>query len=282
MIQPGDQVGSYRVLEPIGKGGMGMVFRAEHVKLPRRVALKVLHAELAADTEAVARFINEAEVVNRIGHEHIVDITDFGTTPDGECYFVMEYLDGESLAQRLRQAGPFDTDRALHVAWQLADALAASHQAGVAHRDLKPGNVLLIKRGGDPDYVKLIDFGLAKLLTPSGPGHLQTRTGEVRGTPHYMSPEQCRGIRAGIDERTDIYSLGIVLYELLTAEPPFQHPNITTLMFMHMAAPMPDVRTRRPGVPADVAAVVERATRKKAEDRYASMVEMRQVLRELS
>src|SRR6266436_3003537 len=163
MIEVGQTVGNYRVLERIAQGGVGDVYLAEHPVIGRKVALKVIHPQHARNVDVVARFVNEASALSRIGHEHIVEVTDFGRTPAGDFYFIMEYLEGRSLADVVVAEAPFAPARALELAAQIADALAASHAQGVIHRDLKPENVFLVTRGRDPEFVKVLDFGLAKL-----------------------------------------------------------------------------------------------------------------------
>ena len=186
----------------------------------RKVALKAIHPELSRNPEVVSRFMTEAKSVNQIGNEHIVDITDFGNTADGEFYFIMEFLQGEALADRLRRERLLQTQRALQIAAQVADALAASHAHGIIHRDLKPENIFLITRGQSQDFVKVLDFGLAKLTQGDEKVSHKTRTGSVMGTPYYMAPEQCEG-KAGIDHRADVYSLGVILFEMMTGKVPF-------------------------------------------------------------
>src|SRR5215475_6040980 len=208
-ITIGQSLGNYRVVKKLGSGGMGAVYLAEHPLIGKKVALKVIHRELARNHEVVTRFFNEARIVNQIGSEHIVDISDFGQTPDGDHFFVMEHLAGQSLAQVLRAEGTIAAPRALKIAAQVADALGAAHAAGIVHRDLKPDNIFLVEKMGDPDFVKLLDFGLAKLLEPGNPA--LTRAGVVLGTPQYMSPEQCES-KSTIDHRSDVYGLGILLY----------------------------------------------------------------------
>ncbi len=199
MIAVGETVGNYRVAAKLGEGGMGQVFLAEHPVIGSKVAIKAVHSHFARNPEVVSRFVTEARAVNQIGHEHIVSITDFGTTTAGDFYFVMEYLQGQMLSDEIGR--PFPPGRALNIAAQIADALQASHDQGVIHRDLKPGNVLLIEREGTPDFVKVFDFGLAKLIGKDAkdgaiPTH-STGAGIVMGTPFYMSPEQCSGAARG-------------------------------------------------------------------------------------
>jgi eukaryotic-like serine/threonine-protein kinase len=232
MLQPGETVASYRVVRLLGKGGMGIVYLATHVALERHVALKVLRRDVSDDPEAATRFFTEARAVNRIGHQNIVDVTDFGTTSTGQCFFAMELLTGESLAGRLSREGALSLRRTLHVAVQVADAVAASHAAGIVHRDLKPNNIFLIERERDLDYVKLLDFGLAKLTQVDGGAIRTTLDGAVVGTPAYMSPEQCLG-RKDVDHRTDIYALGVILYETIAGRLPFIAEGIGEYLFAH-------------------------------------------------
>ena len=192
-IDVGQTIGNYRLTAKLGEGGMGVVYLAEHPVIGRKVALKAIHPELSRNPDVVSRFMTEAKAVNQIGNEHIVDVSDFGTTTDGEFYFIMEYLNGESVADRLRRERLFDPHRALQIAAQVADALAASHSHGIIHRDLKPENIFLITRGQNRDFVKVLDFGLAKLTQSEEKVTHKTRTGSVMGTPYYMAPEQCEG-----------------------------------------------------------------------------------------
>src|SRR5262245_37833889 len=194
----GQTVGNYLVTQKLGEGGTGSVYLAEHPTIGKKVALKILHAEFASNPEVAERFFTEAKSVNAIGHPNIVDIVDYGVIqagPGGKerlVYFIMEYLSGLTLAQLIRAEAPLPPERALTIALQVADALAASHKTGIVHRDLKPDNIILVQRGRERDFVKLLDFGIAKLTGDSVSSH-RTRTGLVLGTPAYMSPEQCEG-----------------------------------------------------------------------------------------
>src|SRR3954453_13835629 len=208
----GQTIGNYLVTQKLGEGGMGAVYLAEHPSIGKKVALKVLHSEFSTDQEVTRRFFHEAKAVNDIGHPNIVDIVDFGIlqTAGGReqlGYFIMEYLAGLTLSQLIRAEAPLPPERALGIALQVADALSASHRCGIVHRDLKPDNIILLQRGRERDFVKLLDFGIAK-LAGSANGSQRTKTGLVMGTPAYMSPEQCEG-RATVDHRTDVYALGI-------------------------------------------------------------------------
>jgi eukaryotic-like serine/threonine-protein kinase len=272
----GQTIGNYRVTHKLGEGGMGSVYLAEHPHIGKKVALKVLHAEFASNQEVVARFFNEARAVNDIGHPNIVDIVDYGVLqgmgPHGDrmVYFIMEYLGGRTLTQMVRNESPMPPERAFMIALQVADALAASHRTGIIHRDLKPDNIMLIQRGREQDFVKLLDFGIAKLTTDQA-GSRRTRTGIVMGTPAYMSPEQCEG-RGAIDHRTDVYALGIVLYEMLTGRTPFVGEGYGEILVQHLTQPPTPPSTFR-GLSPHVEAVVLKALEKRADNRFPTMEE---------
>ena len=273
----GQTVGNYRVTEKLGEGGMGSVYLAEHPTIGKKVALKVLHAEFATNTEVVERFFNEAKSVNAIGHPNIVDIVDYGviqTGPRGTdqlVYFIMEYLSGLTLAQVIRNEAPLPPERALTIALQVGDALSSSHKAGIVHRDLKPDNIILMTRGREQDFVKLLDFGIAKLTNDGRTGN-RTRTGIVLGTPAYMSPEQCEG-SAKVDHRTDIYALGICLYEMLVGRVPFIGEGYGEILVQHLTQkPIEPSRYRM--MSPHVEQVVLKALEKRPELRYPTMDEM--------
>jgi serine/threonine protein kinase len=251
-LPPGTMVGNYRVIDLLGHGGMGHVYVAEHIKLGRLVAIKKLRGELASNPIAVARFFAEARAVNRISHENIVEITDLLEQPGGDNFIIMELLKGEDLGQRLRRTRALPLLRALDIVAQTASALAAVHRAGMIHRDLKPDNIFLIERRGSSDFVKVLDFGVAKLTDVDGRGGIAVHTtaaGQIIGTPEYMSPEQASG--APVDYRTDIYALGVILYEMITGALPFQAKNFGELMIKHMAAPV-TLPALQPGLPHGV------------------------------
>lgn len=271
----GATIGNYRVMQKLGEGGMGSVYLAEHPLIGKKVALKVLHEEYSSNPEVVNRFFTEAKAVNDIGHPNIVDIVDFGhVQPEGGApfvYFIMEFLAGESLASLLAREAPLSPERALHIAIQVADALSASHAKGIVHRDLKPDNIFLLQRGRERDFVKVLDFGIAKLTSGSS-GSAKTRTGIVMGTPAYMSPEQCEG-RGHIDHRADIYALGIVLYEMITGRVPFVGEGYGEILVQHLTKQPPLPSTIRGAIPPHVEAVVMRALCKNRDNRYPSMDE---------
>jgi serine/threonine-protein kinase len=219
----------YRVIELLGSGGMGSVYRAEHVHMRKSVAFKLLHRELTHLSDIVARFEREAIAAARITHPNVAAATDFGRLPDGACYLVLEYVQGKSLRQCLLLAAPFDADRVLRIAKQIALALGAAHEAGIVHRDLKPENVMLVDGTAEPDFVKVLDFGIAKIHMPEQEGQpALTRMGTIFGTPEYMSPEQALGQSA--DARTDLYSLGIIIYEMLTGRTPFADKELVAVL----------------------------------------------------
>jgi len=272
----GQTIGNYLVTQKLGEGGMGAVYLAEHPSIGKKVALKVLHSEFSSNQEVAARFFHEAKSVNDIGHPNIVDIVDFGIIQAGGgreqlVYFIMEYLAGTTLSQVIRSEAPLPPERALTIALQVADALSASHKCGIVHRDLKPDNIILLQRGRERDFVKLLDFGIAKLTGGSAMGSHRTRTGIVMGTPAYMSPEQCEG-RDTVDLRTDVYALGIVIYEMLTGRVPFVGEGYGEILVQHLTQrPAPVSQFRM--LPAHVEAVVMKALEKRADMRYPTMEE---------
>jgi serine/threonine-protein kinase len=273
----GATVGNYRLLRLLGEGAMGTVYLAEQPEIGRRVAVKMLRPALAADNHFAGRFVAEARAASAVRHAHIVDILDFGRRPDGAPYMVMELLEGETLAARLARVGRLPLAIAVEHARRVASALACAHAAGIVHRDLKPSNLFLCGDLQAPgrEMIKVLDFGVAKLR--DDPSAVRTRTGAVVGTPAYLSPEQCRGTRA-IDQRSDVYALGAVLYEMLCGAPPFVSDGFGDLMDMHMnVAPAPPRRLRAE-IPPAVEAVVLRALAKRPEDRFAGMAAMEAAL----
>jgi serine/threonine protein kinase len=282
------RIGNYAVQALIGQGGMGAVYRAEHTVIGRQVAIKILRRELAAQSSQVARFLNEARAPGAARHPGIVEVFDVGTLPSGTPYLVMEYLRGESLAQRLTRVGRLELDLAVDVACQTASALAAAHANGIVHRDLKPGNLFLldVDAAATPGVegapvsprVKVLDFGIAKLLAPNLSSEPSTHSGLVIGTPLYMSPEQCRGAQAEVDHRADIYALGIILYQMLCGAPPFVGEGWGELLLRHMTeAPAPP-SLHNPAVTPALEAVILGALAKRREDRFASMDDFRMAL----
>ena len=273
----GAVLGSYRVLELLGKGGMGYVFRAEHVKLGREVALKLLRNDYASRRDAVTRFFQEARTVNRVRHRNIVDVTDFVELDDGTTYIVMELLTGTSLGS-WAQAG-IDLPRALAVLVQICDGLGAAHQVGVIHRDLKPDNVVVAPTPDGAELVKLLDFGVAKLVNRDDEDvGFQTAAGSVIGTPAYMSPEQAGGMV--VDPRSDIYSLGAIMYELFTGQPMFRGRSFGEYVRKHLTeVPVPPHQTPGgAGIDPRIEAMILRCLDKDPDLRFASILELREAL----
>ncbi len=256
--------GTYRIVESIDSGGMGVVFAAEHVRLRRRVAVKVLAQHLAADGSALARFQREADIVSRLAHPHIVQILDFDTTEDGAPYIVMEMLEGESLAQRLAARGPIELVECVRIAAQVASALASAHAAGIVHRDLKPANIYLVNVGGERSFVKLLDFGISKHASSSA------LTGEfdILGTPDYMAPEQAMGRTALVDPRADQFSLAAISYEMLAGDTPFSADDVSAVLGRVINDTPLGLKERGVDVPADVDRVLLTAMAKSPLQRF--------------
>ncbi|PTL77807.1 serine/threonine-protein kinase [Vitiosangium sp. GDMCC 1.1324] len=259
---------TYELISELGKGGMGAVFLAQHLRLPgKQVAVKVLHVEAEVQPELYARFHREAEITSRLGHPNIVEVLDFHSLEDGTPYLVMEYLRGASLSRRIRQ-GPIPLQEALLIARQIGSALHTAHQAGVVHRDLKPGNVFLVptESGGVVgQQVKLLDFGISKLVTAQT---LQVEQDVLIGTPRYMSPEQAMGRNSEVDARSDLFALGCIVYEMLAGRPPFSSDSVAELIYRIVHEPAEPLGQRCPDVPAHVVAAVDKALAKKPEERF--------------
>jgi serine/threonine-protein kinase len=261
--------GRYRVEKAIGEGGMGIVYQISHAVLGKRMALKVLRGDMAKDADVVQRFMQEAQSATSIGHANIIDISDFGRLPDGSVYFVMEFLDGESLTKLIGRGGSVPAQQAMHIIRQIASALDAAHSRGIVHRDLKPDNIYLVKQGHDHHFVKVLDFGIAKV---GGASSKLTKTGMIFGTPHYMSPEQASG--QSVDRRTDIYALGVIMYEMFTGKVPFDGDTFMGILSKHMfEPPLPPAQVTGKGLGA-IEEVILRSLAKKPDERYGSMAEL--------
>jgi serine/threonine-protein kinase len=272
----------YRIIRRIGEGGMGFVYEAEHTALEKRVALKILRDDFSSRSEVVERFRQEAKSASRIGNAHIVDISDFGEMPNGASYFVMELLAGEDLANALAKEPILPLARAADVILQCCRALSAAHSKGIVHRDMKPENIFLTERDGRVDFVKIVDFGIAKMSdveTPGAPGRKLTKTGMIFGTPEYMSPEQAAG-KADLDHRVDIYALGVIFFEMLAGKVPFVGDTFMGILTQHMFEPIPELGDFNPSY-ADNPAIesfITKALAKAPEDRYESCDEMARAL----
>ncbi|MBC8069198.1 MAG: serine/threonine protein kinase [Deltaproteobacteria bacterium] len=265
----------YKLLSKLGEGAMGWVFLAEHTEIGKKLAIKVMRPALCRMPEAVRRFRREARAASQIGSKHIVDVTDFGTTPSGAVFFVMEYLeDGEDLGKLLKKEGRLPWTRVQNIMVQLCDALQAAHDAGIIHRDVKPANFYRVTQSGDRDFIKVLDFGIARLANPTD--SIVTQTGVVMGTPDFMAPEQAQGRH--VDHLADIYSLGATCYALLTGRPPFSGNNEYDVIYKHLnETPRPPSMLARE-VPEWVDAVVLKAMRKEPAQRFASMREFGKAL----
>lgn len=267
--------GLYRVTGRIGEGGMGTVYNALHVHLNKPFAVKVLAERIAKNQDAVERLRQEAQAASSIDHDNIVDVVSFDATPDGRVYLVMELLDGTSLGD-LVDRGPMDLERALPIHYQLCDAIGAAHDNGIVHRDLKPDNVFIVRKA-EADFVKVLDFGISKVKSNEAEQVRMTKTGQLMGTPLYMSPEQAKG-EMSVDHRADIYSMGVMLYEMLAGRPPFEGGNYFQLLWKHgneVPIPLDEVRA---SVPANVSDAVMRSLSKDPADRFQSTAQFRAAL----
>lgn len=268
--------GRYLVGEKIGEGGAGAIYRAEHTALRKRVAIKVLHPQLSGDEAAVERFHREATTVSHVENDHMLQMFDFGRLDDGRLYFAMELLEGESLADLLKREGKLATPRGVDLLLQTSEALIEAHSLGYVHRDLNPGNIFLIKRHGRGDFVKLLDFGLSKLVVP-GMQQGVTVMGLSFGDPRYLAPEQVRG--EALDRRADIYSLGAITYEMLTGAAPYANIKPAALLEQVLNAPPPSVRALRKDCPAWLDQVVTCAMAKQPQDRFVTVLRLIDCLR---
>ncbi|MBV9211386.1 MAG: protein kinase [Acidobacteria bacterium] len=264
--------GKYRIDEFLSEGGMGTVYRATHVLMDKTVAIKVLHPALAADDTIVARFSREAKAASRISHPHALNVTDFGEDENGIVFLVMEFLNGRTLKEIVRSEGPMSLPRVVEIMRQVCGALEAAHAENVVHRDLKSDNIMLIDVGGG-DWVKVLDFGIAKIQEPAGQDPELTAPNLIIGTPQYMSPEQCSQA-SEIDSRSDIYSLGVILYEMLAGHVPFAGESPTAIMMKHLQDEPPNISDERRDLPREVSQVVRKALAKRPEDRFQTASEL--------
>ncbi len=268
--------GKYRIIRELGSGGMGAVYEGENTRIHRRVAIKVLHAGVAAKADVVQRFEREAQAAGRIGSEHIVEVLDLGNLPGGERYMVMEFLEGENLGDRIKVRGRIDPREIAPIAWQLLEGLAAAHDTGIIHRDLKPDNVFLVAGRMGREFVKVLDFGVSKFSALDADSMSMTRTGAVMGTPYYMSPEQARGSK--IDIRSDLYSVGVVLYQAVTGRVPFNAETFNELVFkIALESPHP-AELVTPGLDPGFATIIARAMVRDPAGRFQSAREFQGAL----
>lgn len=273
--------GEYVIVDRIGSGGMGSVYKADQPSMNRLVAIKVLHSRFANRDDLVARFRREARAMSQLAHPNTARVYKYGELDDGAVYFVMDYLEGKNLAHEVREHGPMEPDRAINIMVQVCGALEEAHRAGIVHRDLKPENVFLTTQAGTADFPKVLDFGLAKMSEKQmGRGSMMfTQQGMVFGTPEFMSPEQAQG--ETIDARSDIYSLALILYELLTGKLPFDAKSPLDIMKAHVKDAPIKLSERIPGktfVP-ELDAVVLKALAKKPNDRYTTAVDFAEALK---
>ncbi|MDY0001660.1 MAG: bifunctional serine/threonine-protein kinase/formylglycine-generating enzyme family protein [Polyangia bacterium] len=265
---------SYQIVRIVGEGGMGKVYEARHVRLSKRYAIKILHPQFNSNPETIARFRREAEAATSIGQENILDVIDFNETPQGVYYIVTEFLDGRSLSRALAEDGIMKIPRCLTILHQVTRALAAAHRNAIVHRDLKPENIFLVRRFDSDDFVKVLDFGISKMR--SG-GDRLTQTGQIIGTPHYMSPEQAQG-ELNLDHRSDIYSLGAIMYEMFTGRLPYRGDSVQQILVKLLTEELPPPSVQRPDLPSDIEQVILRCMARDPAARYQSMDEVDQAL----
>jgi len=270
--------GKYRVEGVVGSGGMGVVYEGRHKLIDRRVAIKFLAPETCGSSEVRQRFINEARIAAALGHKNIVAVLDMGETSEDVPYIVMEHLEGDSLGELLEREERLSVDRAVDITMQVLDGLHAVHSEGIIHRDLKPENIFLALQSGGEEIVKLLDFGISRLSTAQMDQTSRlTEAGKVYGTPYYVSPEQAEG-RLDVDHRADLYSVGIILYEMTTGRLPFRSTSYATLMVDIITKPPPDPRDHLPELPVDLVAVINQALSKSPSMRFESAQHMSRVL----
>jgi eukaryotic-like serine/threonine-protein kinase len=278
VIAPGRVIaGKYKVVSRIGEGAMGVVYGGVHTQIDRRVAIKVMHPSIAQDFEAVARFEREAQAVTRIGSQHVVDVLELGALENGERYIVMEHLEGESLGTRLKREGFLPHVEVVHIGIQTLDGLAKVHEAGIIHRDLKPGNIFLSSRRGSV-FVKILDFGVCKMLQSSPDAEALTTIGQLLGTPAYMAPEAMQLGPANVDARADLYSVGMILRRSLAGRLPYEADSVVEMLVrLREEKPLP-LASVSPDVDVQLAGIVDRAIARDPAARFGSAVEFKRAL----
>src|SRR5687768_7026958 len=259
----------YRIVRLIGEGGMGAVYEGEHARISRRVAIKVLHSAFVENGEVVSRFEREAQAAGRIGNDHILEVLDIGALPDGDRFIVMEYLDGVPLSGRIKELGRIQPHELAALMRQVLVGLGAAHHVGIVHRDLKPDNIFILReKAGKRDFIKIIDFGISKFQPLSGEGGMRmTRTGAVMGTPYYMSPEQASGSHEA-DQRSDIYSVGVMMFEAVTGQVPFDAASFNQLMFKIVLSDVPRPEAFVPGLDPAFASLISKAMARDVTQRF--------------
>ncbi|AUX23169.1 protein kinase [Sorangium cellulosum] len=270
--------GKYRIVRLLGQGGMGAVFEGENVRIRRRVAIKLLHANISSQAESVARFEREAQAAARIGSDHICEVLDLGVLHDGTRYMVMEYLEGETLGAKIQRSGRLGPEITVPIMAQVLEALGAAHAAGIIHRDLKPDNIFIVpSKAGLSNFVKVLDFGVSKFSQLAGSEMSMTRTGAVVGTPYYMSPEQARG-SSPVDQRTDIYAMGVLLYQATTGQVPFDAASFNELLFKIALETAPLPQQLVPDLDLEFSGIIQRAMAREPGSRYQSCAEFKNAL----
>jgi serine/threonine-protein kinase len=276
-------LGRYRIVQKLGEGGMGAVYEGQHELIGKRLAIKCLHAQFATNPEIVERFYREAQSATAVGNEHIIEVTDVGTFDDGAPFIVMEFLEGIELAKLIEQEGSLSISRLVHIVTQVCGALSAAHARGIVHRDMKPENIYLIRRGADSDFVKVLDFGVSKVRDASDSmgAHALTRTGMAIGTPYYMPPEQAQGVR-DLDHRADIYAVGVILYQGLTGHLPFDAESYPALLLKIVSERPAPLRVFRNDLPEALESLVLKAMARDRSDRFQTTQELADALQRFS